>query len=787
MSPLDRKLLRDLWRMRLQASAIALVVGVGVLLLIMMSGLVSSLEDTRTAYYDRYRFADVFAPVKRAPYRALDQIRDIEGVAAVEARVVGGALIDLDGQVAPIRAQAVSLPDLREPRLNWIYLSAGAHIDPRRRNDILLLEGFANAHGLGPGDEISATMNGGRRTFRIAGLAQAPEFLYSTAPGELVPDDSRFAVIWMSEDALAHAFDVDGAFNEALIALDRGAEEAQVIADLDRILEPYGGLGAYGREDHFSDRFISEEITSLRASGAVVPPIFMAVAAFLLYIVISRLVDTERTQIGLLKAFGYTNIEVSAYYLKFVLSIAVTGALIGCVFGVWAGHALAAYYQLYYKFPFLLFRIDNATFVIAIIVSIVAASAGGLMVLRRVFNLAPAEAMRPPAPADYSRSANLVRALRRYLDQPSRMIVRRLARQPARAAAAIIGVAAGMGLSVATLGVMGGFERAANLAFTVIDRSDATVTFVEPLGEQTIYELQRLPGVIEVEPYRAVSVIFQNGVRKHRGAILGMEGAPRLFRALTDKAQPIAMREEGLIIAEAIARKLDVEPGGNLTVDVREGRRPMLNVPVAGTTRAMLGAPVYMELSALNELMDEPGRVSGAYLRIDMKQGDAIYQRLKEMPAVAGVGLRSEAREAFQDLMNSGAGATRYIMAVISGIITFGIVYNSARIAFAERAHDLASLRVIGFTKGETAFVLLGELGAIILVAVPMGILLGQALAGAMAAGFSTDLYTVPSDIGPGAIGGAALAVFIASVVSGLLVKRDIDRLDMVSALKSRV
>lgn len=786
MTPLDRKLLRDLWRMRLQAGAIALVVGVGVLLLIMMSGLVNSLEDTRRAYYDRYRLADVFAPVKRAPYRLLEHIRDIEGVAAAEARVVGGAQIDIPGQSAPVRAQAVSLPDLREPRLNWVYLAAGSHIDPRHRNEILLLEGFANAHGLGPGDEITATMYGARRTFRIAGLAQAPEFLYSTAPGELVPDDSRFAVIWMSEDALSHAFDVDGAFNEALIALDRGAEEAEVIAELDRILEPYGGLGAYGLEDHFSDRFISEEINSLRASSALVPPIFMAVAAFLLYIVVSRLVDTERTQIGLLKAFGYTSREVSAHYLKFVLAIAVSGALIGCASGVWAGHALAGYYQLYYKFPFLLFRVDNASFVIAMIVSVFAASAGGLLVLRRVFRLAPAEAMRPPAPADYSSSAKLVDALRRYLDQPTRMVVRRIARQPARALAAMLGVAAGMGLSVATLGVMGGFERAAQLTFSVVDRSDATVTFVEPRGEQTIYELQRLPGVIEVEPFRAVSVIFQNGVRTHRGAINGMDDAPRLFRAMTDNAEAIDIRAGGLIIAEAVARKLNVTSGDSITVNVREGRRPVLTVPVAGITRSLLGAPVYMELDTLNEALEEPDRVSGAYLRIDARRSEDVYKQLKEMPAVAGVSLRAEARQAFQDLMDSGAGATRYIMAVISAVITFGIVYNSARIAFAERAHDLASLRVMGFTKGEAAFVLLGELGTIILFAIPAGLFLGQVLAGAIAAGFSTDLYTVPAEIGPGAFGGATLAVLIASVVSGLLVKRDIDGLDLVSALKSR-
>ncbi|MCI4644147.1 MAG: ABC transporter permease, partial [Hyphomonadaceae bacterium] len=314
MSPLDRKLLRDIWRMKIQALAIALVIAVGVLLLVMMDGMVNSLDQTRQAYYDRYRLAEVFAPVKRAPDRVLADIAAIDGVAAVEGRVQGGALIDIEDQTVPVRAQAISLPDFQAPRLNDIYLAEGRRLDPRRHDEILLLQGFANAHELGPGDSLDATMNGARRSFQIVGLAQSPEFLYSAAPGEVVPDDARFAVIWMSEEALAAAYDVDGAFNEALIALERNAEPRAVLAALDRVLEAYGGVGAYGLEDQISDRFISEEINSLRMTSRSVPPIFMGVAAFLLYIVISRMIEAERMQIGLLKAFGYTSFEIGWHY-----------------------------------------------------------------------------------------------------------------------------------------------------------------------------------------------------------------------------------------------------------------------------------------------------------------------------------------------------------------------------------------------------------------------------------------------------------------------------------------
>lgn len=786
LSPLDRKLLRDLWRVKGQAVAIVLVVAVGVMMLVMMDGLVISLEETKRAYYERYRLAEVFAPVKRAPNHVLKDIALIPGVATVEGRVNGGALIDLPGIAVPVRAQAVSLPDTGPPRLNDIYLSAGRRIDPTREDEILLLEGFAKAHDLAPGDALSATMNGARRSFRIAGLAQAPEFLYAAAPGEIVPDDTRFAVIWMSERSLAAAYDLDGAFNEALVSLTREGRLAAVLDRLDRMLRPYGGVGAYGLADQFSNRFIVEEIDGLRVMRKGAPPVFLAVAAFLLYIVISRMVQAEREQIGLLKAFGYSSWEVGAHYLKFTLVIASAGALLGCLLGVLAGRSLTVVYQAYYKFPFLVFQVDPQAFVSGVAVSILAASAGVLFVLRDVFTLTPAAAMRPPAPADYSRSVGLGKVLKALLDQPSRMVVRRLIRQPGRAAAAVVGIGSGMALSVAMLSVMSGFDITMELNFSVIDRSDVTVSFIEPLSDTTILELQRMEGVIEVEPFRTVPAVLRHGLHTYRGAINGLVAEPRLNRAVDDAMAPIYVREDGVILAEALAEVLHIRAGERLTIEVREGRRPVLELPVVGVSATLLGSPAYLEIGALNRALKEPNRVSGAYLRIDSARGDAIYRALKDMPVVAGVSLRSEARAAFQKMLDTGAGAMRFILAAIAAVITFGIVYNSARIAFAERARDLASLRVIGFTRGEAAFVLLGELAIITLLALPVGAGLGYYLALALAEGFSTDLYRIPAMVVPESYGTAALAVVGAAVISGWLVKRDIDRIDLVSALKIR-
>ena len=384
----------------------------------------------------------------------------------------------------------------------------------------------------------------------------------------------------------------------------------------------YGGVGAYDRKDHVSNRFISEEIAGLKASSRTVPPLFLAVAAFLLYIVISRMIQSEREQIGLMKAFGYSSLEVAVHYGKFVLAIASGGAVLGCLLGILAGRSMAVVYLEYFKFPFLVFQVDPSAFVTGILSSILAASAGGVLVLRGVFALTPAVAMRPPAPPDFSKSAALGSALKSLLDQPSRMVVRRLIRQPIRALTAVVGIACGMALSVAMLSVMASFEDVLELNFSVIDRSDVTVSFAEPLGGAAIYRLARMPGVIEVEPYRAVPALLRNGLNTYRGAVNGLVTEPRLNRAVNSDMSAIYVRGDGVILAKPLAKILDIRPGQTLTIEVREGRRPVVEMPVAAIAQTLLGAPAYVELDALNRVLKEPDRASGAYLRIDSAQSE---------------------------------------------------------------------------------------------------------------------------------------------------------------------
>ncbi|MFT6658027.1 MAG: putative ABC transport system permease protein [Maritalea sp.] len=785
-SVLDKKLVRDLGRMKMQATAIGLVIAVGVVVLVMMDGLFNSLNQTKTAYYDRYRLAEVYAPAVRAPKHLLTRLAAIPGVDSVLGRIRGGGLINLPQEDVPITAAIVSLPDHGAARLNDVYLAEGKPIEQNKEDQVLLLRSFAKAHNLKPGDTISATINGARRKLEIAGLAQSPEFLISMAPGELAPDDKRFAVLWMSETSLGAAFDLKGAFNEALFSLTRDAKLPQILDRVDQVLANFGGTGAYGLEDQPSNRFLSEEIKGIAAQQKILPPIFLAIAAFLLNIVISRMIQSEREQIGLLKAFGYSSLEVSTHYFKFVLAIAIGGALVGCLIGVMVGRSYADLFQQFYKFPFLVFRVDPQAFVIGILVSVFTASAGALFVLRNVFALTPAVAMRPPAPSDYSRAGGFMGSIKRIFDQPTRMVLRRVARHPGRTFGAALGIGAGMGLSAASIGLMMTFTSIVDQTFDYVDRSDMTVVFAALRSSDTLNELRSLEGVAHVEPFRIVPVIMRNGLYSHKGAVTGLIANPLQYRAVDKDLNPITLREDGIIIAKSLAKKLAISPGQMMTIEVQDGERPILQLPIVGIAETLSGAPAYLQIDALNRALKQPKQISGAYLQIDKKYQTPLYEALKAMPVIAGASLKSTSRAAFEILMDQSAGSMRYVMSFIAAIITFGIVYNSARIAFAERARDLASLRVIGFTKGETAFVLLGELAIMVLIAVPIGIVFGLGLNIAIVEGFSTDLYQIPNQLQPEAFGTAGVAVLISSIFSGWMVKRNMDELDLVSALKTR-
>lgn len=789
-SALTRKLLRDLWNLRAQALAIAAVVAGGVAMWVISFSTIDSLEATQRAFYRDYRFTEVFAQVTRAPDRVAERAARLPGVRAVEARVSGQARLAIEGFDDPITARLVSIPERGPPRLNRLHLRSGRLPAPGRDDEVVISEPFAEAHGLEPGARIEArveaTIHGRRRTLDVVGIGLSPEFVYQIQPGGLFPDYARYAIGWMREPALAAAWDMEGAFNDLVVKLDPGVRPEAVIPALDRLLAPYGGTGAYGREDQVSHEYLSQELEGLRGTALIVPLLFLGVAAFLLNVVTGRVVQQQREQIAVLKAFGYANRAVGAHYLSLVALMVLLGAAPGLALGAWAGHGMAELYSGFFRFPFLAYRLAPLTAIGGVAVALLAALAGTALALRRAVTLPPAEAMRPEPPASYRPTLVERLGLQRWLDQPTRMILRHLERRPVRALLSLLGIALAGGLMT-----VGSFQEDAidymiEAQFRLAAREDATVTFTERTGRAAVFELAALPGVRGVEPFRTVAVELVNGPRRYRTAIQGYASGARLHRALDARLAPVRLPPEGMLLSTWIARRLGVQTGDRVTVALLDGSGDVHTVPIVGTVREFIGASAYMRLEALNELLDEGPVLSGAYLSLAPAAERSVYERLRRRPRVAAITQRQAAIDAFLDTMGDTLLIFAFVNTLLAGSVALGVVYNAARLAYSERARELGSLRILGFTRAETAYILLGELALLTVAAIPVSWIIGYGFCMLVSRGLSSELYRIPLVIESSTYGFAALVIVAAALLSAAAVARRLYRMDLVDVLKIR-
>ncbi len=786
MRALDKKLLRDFKRLWPQALAISLVLACGVATLILAVGTYRSLEETRQAYYERYRFASVFATATRAPNSLMRKISRISGVSTAEGRIVEPALLDITGMREPASASVISMPDYEPSRLNRLYLRAGRLPQPGKPGEAVVSESFAREHGFRVGSTFSGTLAGRRIEFQITGLAMSPEFIYAIGPGDLVPDHRRFAVIWMRESQMSGLSNLDDAFNSVSLTLLPGTSQRAVIAELDQLLQPYGGTGAYGRKDQTSHAFLDSELQALRAMAGVIPPIFLFVSAFLINMILSRLIALEREQIGLLKALGYSRRAVSMHYLKLVLVISLAGVAIGFGAGTWLGDGLTRIYTEFFDFPFLIFLRSFDVYLLAAGVSVAAAVLGALKSVLAAASLPPATAMRQAAPTLYRRSSFIGRWLAGMVSQLTVMAVRHVIRWPLRSGFTMLGTSLAVALLITAIFIFGSINFMIDTVYFKTDRQDATITFTTPLGTDAVQAVKKLPGVLSAEPFRMMMVELSNGSYSRRLMITGKPKSTRLSRVLDLNLDPVLLPSSGLVLSERVAHHLKARRGDMIRVRLLDEGGSVVEVPVADITQSYLGLDVYMDLDALNRLSRVGPRLSGVFVELDPAKYDAIYAAIKAMPKAASIALRAESLKKFRETIEENIVIMTTVYAVLAVIIAFGVVYNSARILLSERARELASLRVLGFSRREVASVLTIELAVLALLAQPLGWVLGYGFSWAVVQGFQSDLYRMPFVVENSAYGWSSMVVLISSILSALIVIARVARLDMIRVLKTK-
>lgn len=786
MKSLDKKLLRDLWKMKGQAFAIILVIISGVSTYVMLISVLDSLHVTREKFYREYGFADVFASLKRSPESLKLRIAEIPGVNLVETRVAANVKLDIKGFDEPVTAKVVSVPDSGTSYLNRLYLRKGRMVDPWKDNEVIISEAFAEAHKFKPGDSFAAVINGRWKKLIIVGIALSPEYVLQARPGAISPDYKRYAILWMGRNAIGTAYNMKGAFNDVSLSLNENARFEDVIIHLDNILEDYGSYGSYARKDQLSHRFLSEEFKQLQSSAEIFPPIFIAVAAFLLNVVVSRTVSLQREQIAILKAFGYSNGDIAIHYVKMVLVIVIVGIAGGLAVGAWLGSGLGKIYMDFYRFPYLIYELKPSVALTSAFITTSAAIAGTIYSVWKAAAIPPAEAMRPELPEFYKKT--ILEKLRfwQMISQPTRIIIRNIRRRPVKSLLTITGISLSCAIMIAGTFSADAVDFMIDVQFRLSQKEDMTITFVEPTSKKAVYELKSLAGIEHAEVFRTVPVKLRLGHRSYRTSIYGVEPVNHLNFLLDMNLKPISLPPDGVVLTDYLADILGLKYGDMLTVELLEGNRAVRQAPVVGFITQYIGLQAYMDLNALNRLMREGNAISGAYISVDSKYQHEIYRKLVDMPRVAGVVMRKNEIKNFYDIQAEAFLFFTFVATILAATIAFGVIYNSARISLAERSRELSSLRVLGYTRAEISYIFLGELGLLALASIPLGFILGTALCAYVANSVSSDLFRIPVVVEPATYSLAAAVVIVSACLSGLIVRRKLDRLDLVAVLKAR-
>ncbi|MBM3162323.1 MAG: FtsX-like permease family protein [Chlorobi bacterium] len=787
MNLLGKKLLRELQYLKGQMLAVAAVVACGISVFVSMSSVKYSLEASREKYYNRYRFADVFLQVKRAPEFYRESVSRIPGVASVNTRIVADVTLDVPGLDEPATGRLISVPEYRTiPVLNDLFIKNGRYIEPGKPEEVVASKPFLEANGLVPGDRISAVINGRKKELVIVGMGLSPEYIYEVQPGAFFPDKRRFGVFWISRTALESALDMSGAFNDLSLTLAHGASEKNVVMRLDNMFRRYGSLGAYGRSEQLSDRFIADEIRQVGIQITFLPAVFLAVAVFLLNIVLRRIVATQRNQIAVLKAMGFSNEEVGLHYLGFALVPTAAGSVAGTLLGAWLGRSLMNIYADFYNFAELVYFFRFKDVALSVLLSFGAALFGAFGAVRGAVQLPPAEAMRPDSPVIYRPGVLDRPSLQKKISVPARIILRNLERRPWKAALSVLMISLAVAILIAGRYTYDAVECMVAVEFNEKHREDVTVVFNDPMPPSVAYSIASLDGVLEHEFYREEPVRMVSGHRTRRQSIKGLQSAEGLQRLVDRNSRQIALPPNGVLLTSTLAGILGVKRGDTVRLEFLQGRQQQREVLVAGTIDEILGLSAYMHIGELNRLAGDGGAFNAAYLRIERTKASGLFSDFKDMPGVGSIMMLKALKESFDELIAESMTTSTLILTSFACVLAFAVVYNGARISLSERARELTSLRVLGMTMGEISFILLGEQALLTLLALPLGFVIGIALSALLSVGLSSELYRLPLVFSAYNFLFAFMVVVLVSAVSALAVRNRLVGLDLVEVLKTR-
>jgi len=785
---LHRKLLRDARGAWLQFAAAAAVVFCATSIYVSFQMTYAGLIASRDAYYQQCNFADFFVHLEKAPRSALRDVESVPGVWQAQGRIVKEVPLQVEGNEGAVVGRLVSMPRRREGVINDIHILSGAYFPGASGTEVIVNERFCQANGLQVGDSFQATINERKKMLRIVGTAYSPEYVYPIRTVEqMTPDDKGFAVIFAREDFVEDAFNMTNAFNDLVGILRPGANVDGVLDAVKARLDRHGVYLKYGRADQISNRFLSEEIKGIRNSARVVPAVFLLVAAVVIHIIVHRITEHQRTQIGLMCALGYSKARVVGHYVSFALIIGLAGAAAGLVGGHALAGALIKMYVAFFRFPSLepVFQPSAATS--ALLLSCGMCVVGAARSAWNVLKIDPAVAMRPTAPGQ-GRPFHGGRGtwLWRRLPLTWRIALRNALRAKSRSLFGILGVATSTLMLV--LGAMGRdyFAWMMDYQFGKVDRADARVTFLSEMPETAVHEIASVEGVRHAEGVFQFGAELSNGWRKKVVGIMGLPPGSRLYHVYDTEGRRIRLPEDGLIIPERLARELQLTRGARVTVDPYLKDKDECRATVRAVIDQYIGLNVYADRRYLARLIGEGPLVNGAMLTVKQDVLEPVMDRLDDIPGVTAVTSTRSLLESFAESVAGMMMTMSLVQTLAAAIIAFAVIYNAASVSIAEQERDLACMCSLGYDREDVARAATNDIMPVGLIGILVGLPLAYLAGIGLARAYETDLYKLPVLVYPETYARAVVLILVFLLVSRWMSRRRVYKINIVRRLKTR-
>lgn len=789
MKILNRKIFRDLKTLRAQIVSIALLIVCGLSILVSSWSSYQSLQEARDSFYNHFEFADLFSEVVRAPQELLPQILGLDGVLHAETRLIKEGLIDLKTQSEPALGRLISWHGSQQ-KINKIYLRQGRMPELNHQAvstlEAVVHEAFAQAHNVKPGDSMNINIGGKRRQLFISGIGLSPEYVYSVSPTTPLPDDKHFGVFWVPHKDLERLSDMEGSFNSVQITTTSKASINFLKQKLDTILERYGNIQAYDRSQQRSHIYVNGEINEQRTLAIIMPVIFLSVAIFILNIILSRLIAMHRAQIATLKALGYSSIKLLIHYFQLVTLILLIGIIPALLVGTYLGQVYASMYEDFFRFPKIDFKLSITTVYLTLMVGFIPGWISAAGSLLKVFSLQPAEALRPLGPPSFQRNLIDRLGLLNRLTSYSKMICRSLLMRPFRLVLSVLGIAISLAIIINGLFFNDVIDDMLNRQFADMRREDLSVRLDHPQSLRVFAELQSIPGVLMTEGERSVPVTLRFKNFKKDISLLGRLMNTQLNRVIDQNGNIITPRPGGILLSRYFEKEFGVKAGDVITLKQLEEKQIQFEVPVHGFVDDMMGQQAYALKSNIHQWLKEMPVSDTIHLKIDSSLAEKIYIALKQRPEIVGVSVRKLMLQGIIDVMAKIMSTFTFVLYLFALAISGAVIFNSARISFSERGWELASLRILGYDTKSTFEILFLEIGIQVLLALPLGLLLGYGLSFLMTQMIDNESFMFPMIVNPTTYATSVMALILILFISGIFLYQKVNSLDFSEALKSR-